>query len=282
VLFVPASSQKMLEKARTLACDVVVLDLEDAVAPELKDTARARGCAAVKSLRDGVALSSNPTMGGGSGREIVIRINALDSVWGKYDLAAARSAKPDAILLPKVTGAADVAATRNEIPLWAMIETPLAMLNVAAIAASGVVCLALGTNDLLNDMRGHPLPDRRNLWAALSQTVIAARAHGLGVIDGTYNEIGDTEGFAVACAQGKAFGFDGKTLIHPAQIQTANRIFAPSEAEIADSRLILAAFERPENNGKGAIALDGRMVERLHADNAARILAMAKAIAERP
>jgi len=266
VLFVPASNARMLEKARGLACDVVVLDLEDAVAPELKEAARSNACAAVASF---------------GRREVVIRINALSSAWGKYDLAAARSAKPDAILLPKVAGAADIAAARFEIPLWAMIETPMAVLNIAAIAAAGAACLMLGTNDLLNDMQAQPLADRRNLWPVLIGTVLAARAHGAAVIDGTHNALDDAEGFAAACVQGKAFGFDGKTLIHPGQIEAANRIFAPSEEELGGARKILAAFEEPQNRGKGAIALDGRMVEKLHADNAARLLALAAAIAER-
>ena len=266
VLFVPASNPRMLEKASALACDVVVLDLEDSVAPELKDVARAQAVAAINSF---------------AGREVVVRINARASAWGKEDLAAVRAARPDAILLPKVTDAADVAAAKGDIAVWAMIETPMAVLNVAAIAAGGAACLAMGTNDLLNGMHAQPFPDRRNLWAVLNQTVMAARAHGLGVIDGTYNEIADAEGFAAACAQGKAFGFDGKTLIHPGQIEDANRIFAPSEGEIAAARRILVAFEKSENKGRGAIALDGRMVEKLHADNAARILALAAAIADR-
>jgi len=266
VLFVPASNARMIEKARGLKADVIALDLEDAVAPDLKDAARKQACEAAGAF---------------AGREVIIRINALDSVWGKYDLAAARAASADAVLLPKVTGAADVAAAKGDIPVWAMIETPMAVLNVAAIAASGAACLCMGTNDLLNDMRGTSLPDRRNLWSALSQAVIAARAHGLGVIDGTFNDINDAEGFAASCAQGKAFGFDGKTLIHPGQVEACNRIFAASAEEIVAARRVLAAFEAPENKNKGAIALDGRMVERLHADNAARILALAEAVAER-
>jgi citrate lyase subunit beta/citryl-CoA lyase len=155
------------------------------------------------------------------------------------------------------------------------------VLNAAAIAASGVACLVLGTNDLLNDLRGQPVPDRRNLWSALSHTVTAARAHGIGAIDGTYNEIGDEAGLRACCAQGRAFGFDGKTLIHPRQIQAANDVFAPSEVEIAAAHRILAAFARPENRGRGALLLDGRMVERLHAENAARTLALADAIGRR-
>jgi citrate lyase subunit beta/citryl-CoA lyase len=254
----------MLEKARGLACDVIVLDLEDAVAPEAKETARDQVCAAVRNY---------------SGRETVVRINPLSSPEGKADLEAVQRARPDAILLAKVESAADIAAARGDIPVWVMIETPKAVLDLSAIAASDGACLLLGTNDLLKSMRGQALPDRRNLWAVLTQTVVAARAHGLNVIDGTYNDIRDEEGFADACAQGRAFGFDGKTLIHPSQIDAANRIFAPSPDEIAEARRILDAFA--QNPGKGVLALDGRMIERLHAQEAQRLLALADAIAGR-
>jgi citrate lyase subunit beta / citryl-CoA lyase len=251
----------MLEKARTLPCDVVVLDLEDSVAPDAKDAARAGVCAAVKTY---------------GAREVAIRINPLSTPWGKADLAAACAAAPDAVLLPKVERAGDVTALSANIPVWAMIETPLSVVNVADIAASGAQCLALGTNDLLTAMHAQALPDRRNLWAALTGTVVAARAHGLTVIDGTYNEIADAAGFLESCIQGRAFGFDGKTLIHPGQIETCNRVFAPSPEEIAQARRIIEAFA--QNPGKGAIALDGRMVERLHAEDARRILALADVI----
>jgi citrate lyase subunit beta/citryl-CoA lyase len=255
---------KMLEKARSLSCDVVVLDLEDAVAPEAKDEARSNVFAAIRNY---------------GSREVVVRINPLSSPDGKADLEAVRQARPHAILLAKVEGAADITAARGDIPVWAMIETPRAVLNLSEISASGAACLLLGTNDLLKSMRGQALADRRNLWAVLTQTVVAARAHGLAVIDGTYNDIHDEDGFARACAQGRAFGFDGKTLIHPSQIQTANRIFAPSPDEIAQARRILDAFA--QNPGKGVLALDGRMIERLHAEEAQRLLALADAIAER-
>jgi citrate lyase subunit beta/citryl-CoA lyase len=251
----------MLEKARTLACDVVVLDLEDSVAPGAKELARAQVCAAMKYY---------------GSRELVVRINPLSSPHGQADLAAVSQAAPDAILLPKVESPADIAAAKSPVPLWAMIETPLGVINVAAIAASGTRCLAMGTNDLLKALRARELVDRRNLWAALSQTVIAARAHGLTVLDGTYNDIHDDSGFAESCAQGRAFGFDGKTLIHPGQIEICNRAFAPSADELAQAQRILAAFAA--HPGKGAIALDGRMIERLHADEARRLLALAGAI----
>jgi citrate lyase subunit beta/citryl-CoA lyase len=206
----------------------------------------------------------------------VVRINALTGLWGQADLKAVQAARPDAILLPKVESAADIATAKASLPLWAMIETPRAVLNVSEIAGTGVTCLAMGTNDLLQATRAQPLPDRRNLWWALSQTVTAARAHGLSVLDGTYNDINDTQGFAESCAQGRAFGFDGKTLIHPGQIEICNRVFAPSAQELAEARRILDAFAN--NPGRGAIALDGRMIEGLHAEEARRLLALAGAI----
>jgi citrate lyase subunit beta/citryl-CoA lyase len=254
----------MLEKARALPCDVVVLDLEDSVAEDAKDAARAQVCAAVKNY---------------GGRELVVRINALSSPHAQADLAAVCQAGPDAILLPKVDSAAAIEAAKGAIPLWAMIETPLGVLNIAAIAASGVACLAMGTNDLLKSMQAQSLPDRRNLWSALGQTVIAGRAHGLTVLDGTYNDIRDEAGFAQSCEQGRAFGFDGKTLIHPGQIAICNRAFAPSADEIAQARRILAVFAAEP--GKGVLALDGRMIEQLHAQGARRLLALADAIESR-
>jgi citrate lyase subunit beta/citryl-CoA lyase len=269
VLFMPGANASMLEKARGLACDVVILDLEDAVAPEAKESARAQVCAAVKERQFGH-------------REVAVRINPLSSPWGDADLTAVRDAGPDAILLPKVMDAGDIAAVRDdEIPLWAMIETAQAMLNLAAIAASGVSLLAMGCNDLLKEMGAAAMPARENLWGALTQAVIAARANGIGVIDGTFNTIGDAAGLAASCEQGKAFGFDGKTLIHPSQIESCNRIFAPSPEAIAEAHRIVAAFARPENSNKGAISLEGRMVERLHADSAAQLIALADAIAAR-
>ena len=248
----------MLEKARLLACDAVVLDLEDAVAPEAKDAARAMVCAA---------------LGGFGGREVMVRINPPASEWGADDLKAVAKAAPAAVVIPKVSSPADLAGLRLRMPVWAMIETPMAVLNLPAIAASGVGGLILGANDLLAGMRARALPDRRNLWAAMSGLVTAARAHGLAAIDGTHNDIHDQAGFAEACAQGRAFGFDGKSLIHPGQIEACNRAFAPSPGEIAWARRVVAAFA--ENPGKGALALDGRMIERLHAEEAERLLALA-------
>jgi citrate lyase subunit beta/citryl-CoA lyase len=253
----------MLEKARGLSCDAVVLDLEDAVAPEAKDLARKAVCAAVKSF---------------GSREVIIRINPPASAWGSADLEAVCAAAPDAVLIPKVVSAVDVTTIKIGLPLWVMIETPAAVMNVSAIAATGVKALVLGTNDLLQQMHATPLADRRNLWMAMSQTVTAARAHGLVALDGTFNDIADNDGFVESCAQGKAFGFDGKTLIHPSQIGACNNIFAPSADEIAHARNIIAAFAAEP--GKGAIALGGCMIERLHAEEAARILALAAFITE--
>ena len=264
LLFMPGSNARAMEKARTLACDVVVLDLEDAVAPSAKESARDAVCAAVRERRFGA-------------RETVVRINVLSSPWGHADLAAVRAAKPDAILLPKVNDASDIAAASDgKIPIWSMIETARAILNLPAIAASGAGLLVMGTNDLLKEMGASPMAARENLWSALSSCVIAARALGIGVIDGSFNGIDDEIGFRASCEQGKAFGFDGKTLIHPGQIDGCNRIFAPSRQAIAEARRIITAFA--DHPGAGAIQLDGRMVERLHAEVAARLLALADAV----
>ena len=188
---------------------------------------------------------------------MVVRINALSTPWGRDDLAQVRAAKPDAILLPKVNSAADLTAAQTGIPIWAMIETCRAALNLDSIAELASV-LVVGGNDLLHDMRAPPVPQRENIEPVLTQTVIAARAHGIDVIDGTYNAIGDETGFTAECRQGRAFGFDGKTLIHPSQIETANRIFAPGPDQIAQARAIVAAFAQPENRDKGVIAWTDR------------------------
>jgi citrate lyase subunit beta/citryl-CoA lyase len=270
----PGSNARALEKARTLAADALILDLEDAVAPDVKDLARDQVCAAVKA-------------GGFGKREVIIRINGLTTQWGRDDLAAASAAKPDAILLPKVSSPDDLktveVAMRGEdasISLWAMVETSLAILNIGAIAAAGgrLACFVMGTNDLIKEMRGIHTPDRANLAAALGLSVLAARAHSLSAIDGVYNDLSDADGFSASCRQGRSFGFDGKTLIHPGQLEACNAIFAPSTEEVAAAKRIIAAFEEPENKGKGAIKLDGRMVELLHAEMARHTVALADAI----
>ena len=256
-LYVPADNPRALQKARGLQADLIILDLEDAVAPAAKADARAAACAAIAAFAP---------------RPVLLRINALTGPWGQDDLAAAKAARPDGVLLPKVSGADDILAAQSEgLALWAMIETPRAVLNLAAIAASGVAGLVLGSNDLLKDMEARPMPDAANLHAAMSLCVMAARAHGIAVLDGVYNDIANAEGFAAAARRARDFGFDGKTVIHPAQIAPCNAAFTPGDDEIAAARAIVDAFAaQPE---AGVIALDGRMVERLHAESAARLLA---------
>ena len=273
VLYMPGSNARALEKARTLPADALILDLEDAVAPDAKDLARTQVCEAVKAKGFGK-------------REVAIRVNALSTAWGEADLAAAATAGPDAILVPKVSTPAELAAVEQrlgnaKVALWAMVETPLAILNIASIAAAGgrLASFVMGTNDLIKEFRGKHTPDRQNLSAALSLSVAAARAYGLAVIDGVYNDIQNTDGFLESCRQGLAFGFDGKTLIHPSQVEPCNTVFAPSAEDVEAARKILAAFALPENRNKGAIALDGRMVELLHAEIARQTVALADAIA---
>jgi citrate lyase subunit beta/citryl-CoA lyase len=269
-LFMPASNARAIAKARALPCDVVILDLEDAVAPEAKIEARTAAIAAMEE-------------GGFGSRELVVRANALASEWGRADLVALARTRPGAILLPKVGGAADVSAARaivGDVPLWAMIETPGALLNLPEIAsADGLAALVLGPNDLAKELGFHPRPDRQPLQPWLALTVAAARAHGCVALDGVFNAIDDASGFAAECDQGAAFGFDGKTLIHPSQIDAANAAFSPDQAEVEQARAIVAAFASPEATGRGAIRIGGRMVERLHLQQAERTLALADAIA---
>jgi citrate lyase subunit beta/citryl-CoA lyase len=273
VLYMPGSNARAMEKAQSLPADALILDLEDAVAPDSKVAARDLVCEAVKAR-------------GFGGREVIIRINALSTAWGEADLAAAAEAKPDAILVPKVSAGKDLREVESrlsaaKVAIWAMIETPLAVFNLADIAGAGgrLACLVMGTNDLIKEFRGQHTLDRQNLAAALSLSVAAARAFGLSVIDGVYNDINNTDGFYATCCQARAFGFDGKTLIHPSQIAPCNTVFAPAPDEVEAARKIISAFGRPENKGKGAIALDGRMVELLHAEIAGRTVALADAIA---
>ena len=263
-LFLPASNPRAVEKARTLGCDVAILDLEDAVAPEAKADARA---AAVQALRDG-----------GSAPRLGVRINGLDTDWGAADLQALSGAGATLIVAPKVEDADAARALTAALPsgavLWAMIETPRALLNLNAIAGvERLEALMLGVNDLAATLRTGPSPDREPLKPWLAATVAAARAHGLLALDGVYNAFTDAEGFASECAQARLYGFDGKSLIHPSQIAPANTAFSPSEAEIAHAHAIVAAFHLPESEGKGAIRVDGQMVERLHLSEAERVLA---------
>lgn len=280
VLYMPGSNARALEKAKTLAADALILDLEDAVAPDAKDLARSQVCEAVKA-------------GGFGPREVVIRVNGLATPYGLTDFAAALAAKPDAILIPKVESAEDLSHARKNAPsdcgiaLWAMIETPLAILNLkeigeaAASAGLPLTCFVLGTNDLIKATRARAQADRLPLIAWLSLTVAAARAFGIAVVDGVFNAIQDEAGFRAECEQGRALGMDGKTLIHPSQIAPCNAVFSPSADEIAAAKKIVGAFALPENQGKGAISLDGRMVELLHAEIARHTLAMAEAISAR-
>jgi citrate lyase subunit beta/citryl-CoA lyase len=281
VLYMPGSNARALEKAKSLPADALILDLEDAVAPDAKAAARDQVCAAVKA-------------GGYGRRELVIRINALDTPWGKADLDAAIAAGPDAVLLPKPASGEDIVRATEAIAgapartrLWAMIETPLAILNVQDIAAASrldggrLACLVMGTNDLVKETRADLSSNRRPALYWLSATVTAARAYGLDVLDGVYNNFKDADGFRRECVHGRALGFDGKTLIHPDQVATANEVFAPPEAEVAFARKIIAAFDQPESKGKGVITMEGRMVELLHAEIARRTVAIADAIKER-
>ena len=273
VLYMPASNLRAVDKARALSCDVVILDLEDSVAPDSKDEARPLAVATVGQ-------------GGFGRREVVVRVNGLSTPWGPADLAAAAAAKPDAVLVPKITCAADLAAydraLKGQTRLWAMVETCQALFALSEIAGAGgrLAALVIGSNDLVKEMRCRPSVDRTPLLAALSMTVAAARAHDLITLDGVYNEIADAEGLARQCAQGADFGFDGKTLIHPSQIDAANIAFTPEPEEVAWSRAVVGAFDSPENAGKGVLKLEGKMVERLHLEQARRLIAVADAIAE--
>lgn len=281
MLYMPGSNARALEKARTLPADAVILDLEDAVAPEMKAEARARVADAV-------------TAGGFGRREVIIRVNAPGTPWGADDIKAAAAAAPDGVLVPKVETATDVHAAARALDgagasettkLWLMIETPRAILEAGAIAAVAsthagrrLAGFVMGTNDLAKDTRARLLPGRAAFLPMLVTALLAARAHGLDVIDGVYNALKDMDGFTAECEQGRDLGFDGKTLIHPDQVAVANAVFAPSEAEITWARTVIAAFAAPEAVGKGALQVEGKMVERLHAEMALRVVAIAEAI----
>ncbi len=282
VLYMPGANERALEKAKTLPADCLILDLEDAVAPEAKVEARERVCGAVKA-------------GGYGPRELVIRINGQDTEWGAADLTAASArANPDAILAPKVTSGDDIAALDKalsqagadaKLQLWVMIETPLSILNLKEIAAMAqttrLAGFVMGSNDLIKDFRADPLPGRENLAACCTLAIAAARAFDLLVFDGVYNDIANSEGFAAEARQAKAFGFDGKTLIHPSQVEPCNAIFAPPADAVAQARDVIAAFADPANAGKGVLKVNGRMTELLHLAQAKRMVAVAEAIAAR-
>jgi len=272
VLYIPGSKERALEKARGLAVDAIIFDLEDAVAPDAKAEARA-------------LLKAELAAGGYGKRARIVRVNGLDTEWGAEDVAAMRDAACDAILLPKVNSAADVEALAamlpGDLPIWAMMETPQGILNAEGIAAhprlQGFVA---GTNDLAKELGCRARADRLPMQMALQTILMAARAHGVVAVDGVYNQFKDTDGLRAECEQGRDLGFDGKTLIHPAQVDIANEAFAPAEGEVTLARRQIAAFEEAVAQGEGVAVVDGRIVENLHVETARRTLARAQAIAE--
>ncbi len=277
LLYLPGSNPRALEKARTLACDGVILDLEDSVAPDAKALARDQVVGAL-------------TAGGFGRREVVVRINGLDTPWGEQDLAALEPAAPDAVLVPKVQDSGDVARYHarlsgfpERVRLWAMVETCRSLFHLEGLAAasrtSRLSCLVMGVNDLAKEMGAELEPGRAPFLAALSLSVAAGRAHGLGVLDGVFNGLEDEAGLEQECRQGRTFGFDGKTLIHPSQIDTCNRVFSPSTDQIAWANAVVDAFAQAENAALGAIRVNGKMAERLHLAQAERILAVQSAMA---
>ena len=281
VLYMPGSNARALEKGRDLPADCLILDLEDAVAPEAKLQARD---AVVKALQKGFGE-----------RAVLVRITGLDTRWWVEDINAAAAVRPDGVLVPKVSSPRqlqDLAArlvdmgTDPHVRVWAMMETPLAMLNVPDIAAAALdsetrlAGFVMGTNDLAKDTRAHLVSGRAPMVPWLMNCVAAARAYGLDILDGVYNDIGDADGFAAECRQARDFGFDGKTLIHPRQIEPCNAAFSPSAEEVETARKIIAAFDLPKNENKGVLQVDGRMVERLHAEMARRTVTIADTIAK--
>jgi citrate lyase subunit beta/citryl-CoA lyase len=280
VLYMPGSNARALEKAKTLPADGVILDLEDAVAPDAKEQARRQVTDAVKA-------------GGFGSREVFIRINGIDTPWHADDLAAAAAAGPDAILVPKIGRVEQLERvgqrlldmhTNHKTRVWAMIETPEAIFNINALAAeardsetrlSGFV---MGTNDLAKETRARLVPGRAPMVSWLALCLLAAHGHGIDILDGVYNDLSDPKGFDAECIQARDMGFDGKTLIHPNQIEPCNAVFSPSADEVVHARKLIAAFELPENKNKGVVQVEGRMVERMHAEMAQRTVAIAEAI----
>tara|TARA_R110002033_G_C3861933_1_gene236551 strand:+ start:669 stop:1523 length:855 start_codon:yes stop_codon:yes gene_type:complete len=270
VLYIPASKPRALDKARGLSVDAIIFDLEDAVTAEEKETARG-------------TLAEALAQGGYGARMKIIRINGLDTAWGADDARAAADMGADAILLPKVSSPADLdalAAITGDAPLWAMMETPAGMLNAAAIAAHPKLQgLVMGTNDLSKELNTRARADRLPLQAGLGLCLLAAKAHGLAIVDGVYNAFKDDEGLALECEQGRDMGFDGKTLIHPAQVDVTNTAYSPSEAEIDTARRQIEAFDAVEASGQGVAVVDGKIVENLHVETARKLIAQAEAIA---
>lgn len=276
VLYMPGANERALEKAKTIPADALILDLEDAVAPDAKPEARDRVCAAAASGEYGR-------------REITIRCNGLDTQWGLDDLRAAAKAGPDAVVIPKINSPADIARVEKTLEeagapdatrIWAMLETPAGIFAAREIAAASerLAVLVMGTNDIAKELHAEHVPGRQPLAYALSACLLAARAAGKVILDGVYNDIKDEAGFEAECVQGRQMGFDGKTLIHPSQVEPCNRVFAPSDDEVEQARRIIAAFEEAEAAGKGVVTVDGRMIENLHVDNARRTLALHQAI----
>ena len=273
VLYMPGSNERALAKAKTLPCDGLILDLEDAVAPDAKPAARDAVCAAVSS-------------GAYGEREVTIRVNGADTEWHADDLRAACAVGPDAIVVPKVDGADAVLAlvesmAKHDAPehtkLWAMVETPYAMLHADAIASASerLTVLVMGTNDLAKELYAEHVPGRGPLMTGLGLALLAARAHGKAILDGVYNDVKDSEGFLAECRQGRQMGFDGKTLIHPGQVDGANEAFAPSQQAVEDARGIVEAWE---SGGSGVVTYRGRMIENLHVESARRTLAIHEAV----
>ena len=270
VLYMPSSNERALEKAKTLPADAIIFDLEDAVAPDAKDAARTAAVAAVQSGEYG-------------GKTLTIRGNGLDTPWGAEDLAAAAAARPDAIVVPKVSGAAHldaVTAITGDVPIWAMVETPAALFAIQEICGHPCVsALVMGTNDLVKELRAAIVPGRAPLLPHLALALAGARLAGKVILDGVYNDVKNAEGFRAECLQGMEMGFDGKTLIHPGQVEVCNEVWAPTEAEVEQARRVIDAFETAAASGQGVVTVDGRMVENLHRDIAMRVLATADAIA---
>jgi citrate lyase subunit beta/citryl-CoA lyase len=275
VLYMPGSNERALEKAKTIPCDALILDLEDAVAPEAKTNAREAACAAAAS-------------GDYGRRTLTIRVNSLGTEWHDDDIAAASQAGPAAIVVPKVNSAEEVrdlvdaiedAGAPDHTMLWAMIETPVAILDALTIARASdrLSCLVIGTNDLVKELYAEHVPGRSPILPSLHTALLAARAAGMSIVDGVYNDVKDTDGFLAECEQGRQMGFDGKTLIHPGQVEGANELFAPSEQAVEDARGLIRAFE--DGQGSGVVTYNGRMVENLHVESARRTLSIAEAIA---
>ncbi len=278
VLYMPGANTRALEKARTLPADALIFDLEDAVAPDAKEAARANVVAAAQSKGYGK-------------REIAIRCNGLATPWGAADITAIAKSGADAVVVPKVESAAEVASViglldaagaPESMAVWAMMETPKGILRAEEVAGSHprLTLFIMGTNDLVKDMRARHTPMRLPMITALGLGMLAARAHGLTILDGVYNDIQDAEGFRAVCQQGLEMGFDGKTLIHPTQVEPCNEVFAPSAAELEMAGKIMSAFKAAQAEGKGVVTVDGRMIENLHVEQAERALALAAAIKE--